>query len=294
LLADTAIRAAEDYLVLLDADGVLRWAEEAVAASNRSGLLRHQIQSTLLHVWLYILRGNTQQALLTLETAQRMAKTAGVEFTQMPRPPVRLATIIVPFFAGDWDKCEIELLKWQDWPSDVVLVQTAWISGWLCLEQGDLSGAKTKLREAVNMCETRGEKTLAVAPLSLLSQAASKSGELDEAAAHLRLSQEITSQADDWRGLMGEVHLAEGILSIAERRWEEAKRAFQKAVEIHRRYRLSYYEARALFEWARMYILRNGRGDRKLATELLDCSLNLFEKINAKKMVEKVQAHKRS
>jgi predicted ATPase len=294
LLADTAIRAAEDYLVLLDADGVLRWAEEAVAASNRSGLLRHQIQSTLLHVWLYILRGNTQQALLTLETAQRMAKTAGVEFTQMPRPPVRLATIIVPFFAGDWDKCEIELLKWQDWPSDVVLVQTAWISGWLCLEQGDLSGAKTKLREAVNMCETRGEKTLAVAPLSLLSQAASKSGELDEAAAHLRLSQEITSQSDDWRGLMGEVHLAEGILSIAERRWEEAKRAFQKAVEIHRRYRLSYYEARALFEWARMYILRNGRGDRKLATELLDCSLNLFEKINAKKMVEKVQAHKRS
>ncbi|HKY09621.1 MAG TPA: hypothetical protein VJQ55_15335, partial [Candidatus Binatia bacterium] len=294
LLADTAIRAAEDYLILLDTDAIWGWAKKAMAVSNDSGILRHQIQSTLLHVWVYILWGETQQALLTLETAQRMAKTAGVEFSQMPRPPARLAAIIVPFFAGDWDKCEAELLTWQDWPSDVVLVLIAWVSGWLSLEKGDLAEAKARLREAVNRCEIRGEKTLAVAPLALLSQVASKAGELDESAAYLRRAQEITSPSQDWRGLFGDVFLAEAMLAASEKRWEKANKGFQEAVEIYQRYKTPYYQARALFEWAKMYGLRNRRADRKRAGELVDRALHLFEKIQAKKMLQKVQAEKRS
>jgi tetratricopeptide (TPR) repeat protein len=292
LLADTAIRAAEEYLILLDADAAKRWAEKAVDISNRSGSLRHQIQSSLLHGWAYILRGDTQQALSSLEMAQRNAENAGVEFRQMPRPSVRLAVIIVPFFLGDWDRCERELIKWRDWPSDVVLAFIAWASGWLCLEKGDLAGAKAQLGEAVRLCEVRGEKTLAVAPLALLSEVTSKAGELEEAAAHLRHAREITSPFDDWCGLTGEVLLAEGILSIAQKRWHEANTAFEKAIQIHRQYCLPYYEARALLEWAEMHLSRQRTSDRKRARELLDQSLAIFEKIQAQKMVEKTQRRK--
>jgi tetratricopeptide (TPR) repeat protein len=199
---------------------------------------------------------------------------------------------MVPFFLGDWEKCESELLKWQDWPSAVVTTLTAWISGWLCFEKGDLAGAQAQLREAVTLCKARGEKTSAVPPLALLSEVASKAGELEEAAAHLRDAREITFPSDGWCGLAGEVLLAEGILSAAQKRWQEASTAFQKAIEIHRRYRLPYYEARALFEWAQMYLARQRVSDRKRASELLDQSLNVFQKIQAKKMVEKVQTQK--
>jgi DNA-binding winged helix-turn-helix (wHTH) protein/tetratricopeptide (TPR) repeat protein len=294
LLAETVLRVAEDYLMLLDGDRAWHWAEEALDISSRSGSPRHQILSSLLVAGVYILRGDAPQALLSLETARQITKRSGVEFSQIPRPPIRLAGIMVPFFLGDWEECSSELSKWQDWPSPVARPLTAWVSGWLCLEKADLAGAKAQLSEAVTLCKARGEKTLAVVPLALLSQVASKAGELEEAAVHLRRAQEITSGSEDWCGLTGEVLLAEGILAAAKKRWQEANTAFQKAVEVHRRYRVSYYEARALFEWAEMHVSRNGRDDRKRASVLLDQSLNIFEKIQAKKMMQKVQAHRLS
>ena len=292
LLAETVLRVAEEYLMLLDGDRAWRWAEEALDISSRSDAPRHQILSSLLIGGAYILRGDGPQALLSLETARQLAKRTGVEFSQIPRPPIRLAVIMVPFFLGNWEKCESELLNWQDWPSTVVTTFTAWVSGWLCLEKADLAGAKAHLRQAVTLCEARGEKTLAVAPLALLSEVAVKAGELDEAAAHLRRAQEITSQSEDWCGLIGEVLLAEGILSVAEKRWQRANEAFHKAAETHRRYNIPYYEARALFEWAKMHVLRNSRCDRKRASELLDQAVEIFQKIQAKKMVQKVEAYK--
>jgi DNA-binding winged helix-turn-helix (wHTH) protein/tetratricopeptide (TPR) repeat protein len=292
LLAETALRVAEDYVMLLDADRGWRWAEEAINISTRSGAPRHQILSSLLIARAYILRGDGPQALLSLETARQIAKRAGVGFSQIPRPPIRFALIMVPFYLGDWDECASELSKWQDWPSDVVTTFIAWISGWLSLEKADLAGAQAQLREAVTRCEARGEKTLAVAPLALLSEAASRAGQLREAAVHLRRAQEITSQSEHWCGLLGEVFLAEGILFAAEKRWEKANRAFHEAVEIHRRYHLPYYEARVLFEWAEMHLSRRGAGDRKQGKQLLNQSLDIFQKIQAKKMVEKTQALK--
>jgi tetratricopeptide (TPR) repeat protein len=294
LLAETVLRVAEEYLMLLDGDRVWRWAEEALDLSSRTGSPRHQILSSLLIAGAYILRGDGPQALLNLETAQQLTKRSGVEFSQIPRPPIRLAVIMVPFFLGDWEKCERELLNWQDWPSAVVTTFTASVSGWLCLEKGDLAGAKAHLNRAVALCEARGEKTLAVAPLALLSQVAANAGELHDAASHLRRAQEITSRSEEWCGLMGEVLLADGILAAAQKRWEDASIAFHEAVEIYRAYHVPYYEARALFEWAKMCVVRNTLSDRKRASELVDQSLSLFEKIQSKKMVQKVQAQKRN
>lgn len=176
LLAETVLRVAEEYLMLLDGDRAWRWAEKALDISSRSGAPRHQILSSLLMGGAYILRGDGPQALLSLETARQLTQRTGVEFSQIPHPPIRLAVIMVPFFLGDWEKCESELLNWQDWPSAVVTTFTSWVSGWLCLEKGDLAGAKAHLHQAVTLCEARGEKTLAVAPLALLSGVASKAG----------------------------------------------------------------------------------------------------------------------
>jgi DNA-binding winged helix-turn-helix (wHTH) protein len=294
LLGESVLRVSDSYLMLLDATRARHWAEKALDISNQSGALRQPIHSSLLLGWISILWGDAPKAVRSLEAARRMAEKAGVDVNQTHRP-IRLAVVVVPFFLGEWEQCESEILKWraEAKASDIVLAFIAWISGWLSLEKGDLAGAIARLREAVTKCEVRGEKPLAVAPLALLSEVASKNGELEEAAAHLRHAREIASPPDDWCGLTAEVLLAEGILSTAQKRWEEAHRAFHQAVETHRRYHLPYYEARALFEWAEMHLSRNRRGDRKCGRELFDQALNIFRTIQAKKMVQKVNALKR-
>ena len=63
-------------------------------------------------------------------------------------------------------------------------------------------------------------------------------------------------------------------------------------MEVNRQYHLPYYEARALLEWGEMYLARNGPGDRNKGMELLDQALEIFQRVQAKKMVEKVLARK--
>jgi class 3 adenylate cyclase len=109
----------------------------------------------------------------------------------------------------------------------------------------------------------------------------------------LTRAQELFSLSPDWYGLAAEVRLAEGILATAQGRWPEAESAFQQAVEINRRYHLPYYEARSLLEWGEMYASRGASGDRQLGMELCDQALAIFQRIQAKKMVEKVVARRR-
>ncbi len=105
-------------------------------------------------------------------------------------------------------------------------------------------------------------------------------------------AKEILSNGEDWRGLAAQVRLAEGIVATAEKKWEEAEDAFKKALEIYRQYPFPYYEAKCLFEWAQMYLSRNRSGDRERGMQLLDETLVIFQKIQSKKMVEKLLARK--
>ncbi len=102
----------------------------------------------------------------------------------------------------------------------------------------------------------------------------------------------ILSNGEDWRGLAAQVHLAEGIVTTAEKKWQEAEEAFKKALEIYRQYPFPYYEAKCRFEWGQMYVSRNGSGDRERGMQLLDEALAIYQKIQSKKMVEKMLAHK--
>ncbi len=117
-------------------------------------------------------------------------------------------------------------------------------------------------------------------------------GELEEAEAHLHKTKEIHSNGADWCGLTAQVHLAEGIVTSAEKKWQEAVEAFKKALDIYRQYPFPYYEAKCRFEWGQMYLSRNGPGDRERGMQLLDEALVIFQKIQSKKMVEKVLSQK--
>jgi tetratricopeptide (TPR) repeat protein len=207
----------------------------------------------------------------------------------------RAAPGVVRFFLGEWDQAETELLQCLETARQTNIFLTLGSTlplGQLRLEQGDFIGATMHFQEAVGIAQARGQKTWELISCALLVQAASKAGRFEEALAHLRRGQQIMSDIRDWRGLVAEVHLAEGVLATAQQRWEEAEAAFQEAVEINRRYHLPYYEARSLLEWGEMHLSRNDAGDRERGMQLLDQALAIFQRIQAKKMVEKVLTRK--
>jgi tetratricopeptide (TPR) repeat protein len=292
-LSEAAIDLSREYSPLRDAENALRWAEQAVDASKQAGTVRQQMASALALAWACILQGDAPRACLSLETAEQMARKAGVEVGGSYFGSGGLASVPgrVNIFLGEWNKAETELLHLLEVFGSRVTIRQLWVDpsvGWLCLERGDLVGAKTHLEEAATYCHRVGDNPPELYVRALLTQVCVQTGELAEAAEHLGRACEILSLSPDWLGLAAEVHLAEGVLAIAEKRWQEAEAAFQQAVEINRQYHLPYYEAKALLEWGQMYLLRNNPGDWEKGLELLGQALAIFQRIQARKMVEKV------
>ena len=83
--------------------------------------------------------------------------------------------------------------------------------------------------------------------------------------------------------------MAEALLAAAESRWQESEVAFRRSVETSEHHGLIYDQARAMFQWAVMHFDRAGSvQDRERSLELLDQSLALFQRCDAKKDIERV------
>ena len=90
-----------------------------------------------------------------------------------------------------------------------------------------------------------------------------RTGLLEQAQQDLKRADDILACPQPWRGLATSVHLAEGLLASANQTWSQAEKAFSNAQEVERTYGFPYGEARVLFEWGNMYVMRNVSGDRE-------------------------------
>jgi len=289
--AGAAYLLSSDYASLRDVDSTIQWAERGMEVADLSGTMHRKMNCSLRLAWASMLGGHIPRALRGLETAREVAGKISAELGQLSTTVI-IAQAMVCFYLGEWNKARTDLQRCLESVKQthaVVVTQAACCAlGELCLEEGDLASAKRYVFEAATVAEAKGEKTLMIAPRALLAQVAAKAGEFTEAKTHLGRAQEIVTNGEDWRGLAAEVHYSEAVLAAAEERWQEAEVAFGKAAEINRRYHLPYYEARCLMEWGRMRLLRNGPDDRQQGLALLDQAFDIFQGIQAAKMVEKV------
>jgi hypothetical protein len=86
------------------------------------------------------------------------------------------------------------------------------------------------------------------------------------------------------------MHLARGMLAREQRDWDEAAASFERAAATDREHGLPWDEAKAELEWARMLRMRDGSGDRDRARERLARAREIFERIGARRDVERVAA----
>lgn len=223
-LSETASNLSREYIMLRDAAGALRWAEQATESSRQAGTVQGQADAALALAWACIVRGDVPRALSSVETAQQLARKMGVELSHLGSPLNPLIPGLVHAFLGDWDKAEMEFLKALAFSEQTHnrAVQMLWCVpalGWLCLERETLAGAKTYLGEAAAFSQSAGDNPPELLARALLVQVGCKAGELAEAEDHMRRAREIFSLSPDWLGLTAEVHLAEGVLATAQERW---------------------------------------------------------------------------
>jgi len=288
-LAELELTLSFEYAFLLDPGEMSRWADDLSNVADQTGVFRHRLAASLFQAQAWVLMGDGPRALEYLGKAQELGERAEMEPSAFSNP-AGFAPGLVNYLLGRWDEAERE---WRAFLEAKASHPYKWAAlGGLCriaLDQGDFPHAQ-KLMDDLN--PVLGVVTLFGGWLRrFLPEAVElscRAGNLEIAADRVYRARESIEQEEILRGQMGNIHLAEGLLATAQGRWQEAEPAFEKATEIYRKYKVPYYEGRALLERGGMYLARNGSGDREHQMQMLDEALAIFQRIQSEKMVEKV------
>ena len=97
------------------------------------------------------------------------------------------------------------------------------------------------------------------------------------------------------KGLTASADALQAMLFRAEKKWEESIVLFEKSLRQFedlgaRQWNVYVFAKMVLCEYARAFLERNQEGDKEKARDLLNQALEIFQKMGAKKDIEKVEA----
>jgi len=188
----------------------------------------------------------------------------------------------VLFWLGDWEQCRALAIHRveasQRGRERAFAFEATYDLARLRRVQGEVEMARTLLEQALAVAVDGGERCYELGVRSLLAQLCGETDQLPEARRHLARARTITNNGEDWRGLAGQLHLAEGVVAIAEEALREAERLFQRCIDVFRRYTFPWGEAEAQLLWGRG--LRNA-GETSAATQRLDAAEDVYRRHGA-------------
>jgi tetratricopeptide (TPR) repeat protein len=198
---------------------------------------------------------------------------------------------------GEWGKAQ-EILNWnlsvhEDRHNFVAVNACCITLGSLNLELGDYPKAEELLLKSLGICQKGGNVVSELWVLPVLAELYLKMGQPEKATKYVDRGFELLKPDRNWYGLPAPMYLARGILATARKDWKTAAESFDKAIQINRQYQLPWDEAKTLYERGLMYLARPRKVDREKAHEDLDEALAIFQKVGAKKDVEKVLRKKK-
>jgi tetratricopeptide (TPR) repeat protein len=158
---------------------------------------------------------------------------------------------------------------------------------------GNHPKAEELLLKSLGICRKGGNVLFELWVLPVLAELYLKMGQPEKVAEYVDRGFELMKPGQNWYGLPAPMYLSKGMLATAQRNWRTAAESFDKAIQINRQYQLPWDEAKDLYERGLMYLARGRKADREKAHEDLDKALAIFQKVGAKKDVEKVLRKKK-
>jgi tetratricopeptide (TPR) repeat protein len=153
------------------------------------------------------------------------------------------------------------------------------LAGGMWRQLGDPAQAERLLRDADDDGPHPSTPLHRPLLLSELTISQATTGRPNEAAATLgRLSQQIETDPDGWRGRVVDVHAAQAAVHAALREYDEADVAFDRAVRGYQQWGLAWSEADALRRWGHASTMR---GDNEQGRKRIEAALERYHQIGA-------------
>jgi adenylate cyclase len=164
-------------------------------------------------------------------------------------------------------------------------------------DRGEYGKAKEFLEKLNETLEKAGDKSSQVARLPLLVRTYIELGEVEKAQKLIDNMSEFASKAED-KDIIAIADSLQAMVCRVQQRWEESIQLFERSLQEFeateaRQWNPYVLASAVLWEYARMRLERNQEGDREKAFTLLNDALEIFQKMGAKKDIEKTIAKKK-
>jgi tetratricopeptide (TPR) repeat protein len=274
---------------------ILEYQEKGYELAKKLGDILHQSWIGITLAETYIGMGNVGKAMLLVEESAALDRKAG----NMTHLPMSLGDLgFIHQILGELDESEQyykEALnisqKSNEWQS--ILTSYGYI-GWFYFDIGEYAKAREFYEKMYETAEKAGAKYPKMWSATRLLWTHIELGETENAANSIDDLYEFAREVGDNFMIAG-IDGLRAELFRAQKKWEESVKYFEKSLQelelINARQWNAFWFARVfLCEYARMYLERNQQGDREKAYNLLNQALEIFQKMGAKKDIEKIEA----
>jgi tetratricopeptide (TPR) repeat protein/KaiC/GvpD/RAD55 family RecA-like ATPase len=205
---------------------------------------------------------------------------------------------LVHLWLGEFDKSLEYLMKARDLAKESGEYQSMGNAtvglGELFIEREDFAEAEKYLNESSSIWEEAGDTDGQVLDLfPVLSRLYLRKGEFEKAREIIEKTSEHAAKAKK-RLLIPYTEMLKGMLFREQKNWQKSVEQFEKSLSGYKSLNAQkwhvYQFAELLYEYGLMHLDRNQEGDREKARSLLNQALETFQKMGAKKDVEKVEA----
>ena len=276
----------------------LEYIEKGLALAKKLGNMSRQ---TMFLVFLsneYWYRGELDKAVTFGEEALELGNRIH-DRTYLPS----CLTVLGEAFLrkGEWDKSEQYYTKALEQARELKefqpIAESHWAFGRLHFDRGEYAKAKESLEEAMRVHKEAGAKSFEVFVSLHLVPTLVELGEFEEAQDLIDSLQKFALETEE-KYLVAFEKALRAMLLRAQKEWKKSIELFENATKelesIDARIWDTYNFARwVLCEYARVYLERNQEGDKEKAHNLLNQALEMFQKMGAKKDIEKILAKKK-
>jgi len=248
--------------------------------------------------WCYLAMGEIQRSFSLFEEllalGKRMKDTVGI---------ANNLTVLGEGYEllGEWEKSLQYLMEAYDIAKKTEeYVRFWWCTLWLgelFMEMEDYAESEKYLKECSSACEKARDIDSQIGwVFPALSKLYLKKGETEKAK---ELSEKIYEYAQKTKNRLyiAEAEMVKAMVFREQENWEQAIQHFEKSLQQHKTLNTQKWYvwkfAEFLYEYGAMYLNRNQEGDKENAYSLLNQALQIYQKTDAKKKIEKIIAKKK-
>jgi tetratricopeptide (TPR) repeat protein len=169
--------------------------------------------------------------------------------------------------------------------------------GYFHLDKGEFTKAREFYKKAYEVCEKAGTKLFQAWCSHAIIWTSIELGEIEKIENQIDRLHSVALELKD-KELIANADRLRAMLFRVQKKWEESIEYFEKSLQQFEvlnagRWNVYWLAKFVLYEYARVYLERDQPGDREKAHNLLNQALEIFQKMGAKKDIEKIIATKK-